>query len=54
VRDTVEAYVWLLRARDGGSPLASQFFMAVRAALSPDDAAQAERRAAMPLPEPAP
>jgi TPR repeat protein len=53
-RDTVEAYVWLLRARTGGSPLASQFFMAVRAALSREDAAAAEARAEAPLPEPAP
>jgi TPR repeat protein len=53
-RDPFEALVWLLRARNGGSPLAGQFFQAVRAALSPAQIADAERRAAAPLPEPAP
>jgi hypothetical protein len=53
-RDVLEAYVCLLRARAGGSPLAMQFFMAVRTALSPEDLALAERRAAEPLPEPVP
>ncbi len=52
-RDPAEAFVWLLRARAGGSPLAGQFFLAVRAALSPEQIAQAERRAAAPLSEPA-
>jgi hypothetical protein len=45
--------VWLLRARAGGSPLAGQFFQAVRAALSSGQIAEAERRAGAPLPEPA-
>jgi len=52
-RDPVEALVWLLRARAGGSPLAGQFFQAVRAALPPEQIAEAERRASAPLPEPA-
>ena len=52
-RNPVEAFVWLLRARAGGSPLAGQFFQAVRAALSPEQIAEAERRAVAPLPEPA-
>ena len=53
-RDPVEAFVWLLRARAGGSPLAGQFFQAVRDALSPAQIADAERRAGALLPEPAP
>jgi hypothetical protein len=53
-RDPVEAFVWLLRARKGGSPLAGQFFQAVRSALTPEHIAGAERRAGAPLPEPAP
>jgi hypothetical protein len=53
-RDPVEAMIWLLRARAGGSPLAGQFFQAVRAALSPAQIAEAERRAATPLPETSP
>jgi TPR repeat protein len=53
-RDPVEALVWLLRARAGGSPLADQFFAAVRGALTPAQIAEAERRAAAPLPEPGP
>jgi TPR repeat protein len=52
-RDPVEAFAWLTRARNGGSPLAAQFFEAVRQALSPEQKAEAERRAALPL-EPAP
>jgi uncharacterized protein len=51
-RDPIEALVWLLRARAGGSALAAQFFQAVRTALAPADVAEAERRAAAPLPEP--
>ena len=50
-RDPVEALVWLLRARAGGSPLAGQFFQAVRSALTPAQIDEAERRAAAPLPE---
>jgi hypothetical protein len=53
-RDSVEALVWLTRAHAGGSPRAGRFFQAVRAALSPGQIAEAERRAAVPLPEPAP
>ena len=52
-RDVVAAMAWLIRARDGGSPLAARFFEAVRGTLSPADLAEAERRAALPL-EPAP
>ncbi len=48
-RDPVEALVWLLRARAGGSPLAGQFFQAVRAALSSAQIAEAERRAGRAL-----
>jgi hypothetical protein len=50
----VEALVWLLRARAGGSALSRQFFDAVRAALSSAQVADAEQRAAAPLPEPTP
>jgi hypothetical protein len=50
-RDPVEAFFWLLRARAGGSPLAGQFFQAVRTALTPEQIADAERRAGAPLPE---
>jgi len=53
-RDPLEACVWLLRAGTGGSPLAGQFFQAVRAVLTPGQIADAERQAAAPLPEPAP
>ena len=52
-RDAVEAFAWLTWARQNGSPLASQFFEAVRQTLSPEQKAEAERRAAAPL-EPAP
>jgi TPR repeat protein len=52
-RDPLAAMTWLLRARAGGSLLAGQFFNTVRAALNADTAAEAERRAALPL-EPAP
>jgi TPR repeat protein len=48
-RDPLAALVWLTRARAGGSPLAAQFFDSVRAALSPAEIAEAERRAALPL-----
>jgi TPR repeat protein len=43
--DAVEAFTWLTRARQGNSPLASQFFEAVRRTLTPDEIAEAERRA---------
>jgi TPR repeat protein len=48
-RDPVAAMEWLLRARNG-SALASQFFEPVRTTLSQDERAEAERRAAAPLP----
>jgi len=51
-RDPVAALTCLIRARAGGSPLATQFFNAARATLSADEIAEAERRAALPL-EPA-
>src|SRR5262249_8971488 len=41
-RDSLDAMTWLLRARAGGSPLANQFFNAVRAGLSAEQAAEAE------------
>jgi TPR repeat protein len=50
-RDPVEAFAWLLRARAGGSALAGQFFQAVRAGLPAEQVAQAEQRAAAPLPQ---
>ena len=53
-RDPVEGFVWLARARAGGSPLAGQFLQAVRSTLSPEQIAQGERHAVIPLPEPAP
>jgi hypothetical protein len=51
-RDGVEAIARLLRARAVGSALAEPFFAPGRSALSPDEIAEAERRAAAPLPEP--
>jgi uncharacterized protein len=51
-RDPVEALVWVTRAAAGGSPLAGQFFQAIRVSLSPVQIAEAEQRAAAPLPEP--
>ena len=51
-RDPIAAYVWLLRAREGGSALAERFLEAARGALSPAEIAAAERAAAEPLPEP--
>ena len=53
-RNPLDAYVWLLRARSGRSPLAAKYLDAARAALSPDEIVEAERRAAAPLPEPPP
>src|SRR5262249_17795413 len=50
-RDPVAALAWLLRAQAGGSALAAPFLAAARAALDADGVAQAEQRAAMPLPE---
>jgi hypothetical protein len=51
-RDGVVALAWLIRARGGGSALAERFLKAARGALSTDEIAEAERRAAAPLPEP--
>lgn len=50
-RDRVAAFAWLLRARAGKSALAERFFDAVRASLSPEEEAAAQRRAAIPLGE---
>jgi TPR repeat protein len=52
-RDPVAALAWLLRAQAGGSALAGPFLGAARAALDADGVAEAERRAAEPLPRPA-
>jgi uncharacterized protein len=52
--DRIEALAWLLRATASHSALAAPFLLPTRAALSPDETAEAERRAATPLPEPAP
>jgi uncharacterized protein len=51
--DGVVALAWLLRASAGGSALAVPFLNNARGALTPDEVAEAERRAATPLPEPA-
>jgi len=48
-KDPIAAMTWLLRARAGGSALATQFFGAARAALGAEQFAEAERRAALPL-----
>ena len=50
-RDRVAALTWLLRARAGGSTLAEPFLKPAHDALSADEIAEAERRAATPLPE---
>ena len=47
------ALAWLLRANAGGSALAARFLTNARGALSADQIAEAERRAAAPLREPA-
>ena len=51
-RDGVAALAWLLRANAGGSALAARFLSNARGALSADQIAEAERRAAAPLPGP--
>jgi TPR repeat protein len=51
-RDPQQALVWLLRATAGKSQLASRFLNATRSVLTVDEIAEAERRAALPLPEP--
>lgn len=49
--DKIAAFAWLLRARAGHSALADRFFEAVRGTLTPEEAAAAQRRAAIPLGE---
>lgn len=49
--DPVEALAWLLRADAGGSALARPFLGSARAGLDASSVAEAERRAAAPLPE---
>lgn len=49
--DPVAALSWLLRARDGGSKLAVNFILAANGMLSPEQRAEAARRAAGPLAE---
>ncbi|MGH6941797.1 tetratricopeptide repeat protein [Hypericibacter sp.] len=53
-RDPIAALAWLLRGQAGGSTLAAPFLGTARAALDADGLAEAQRRAAAPLPEPAP
>jgi uncharacterized protein len=53
-RDGVVALAWLLRASAGGSPLAAPFLNNARGALTSGEIAEAERRAAAPLPRPLP
>jgi len=50
-QDPLTALVWLLRARAGGSALAAKFIPAATAALSGQEQAEAEQRAAEALPE---
>lgn len=45
-RDPLAALSWLLRGRDGGSKLAGNFIPAASEALTPDQRAEAARRAA--------
>jgi hypothetical protein len=52
--DRVTALAWLLRGEAGGSTLAARFLGAARAALSPDEIAEAERWAKQALPGAAP
>lgn len=47
--DPVAALAWLLRAQAGASQLAAHFIPAARRAISDKDAAEAARRAALPL-----
>jgi TPR repeat protein len=53
-RDGVAALAWLLRSSARGSALAAPFLNNARSALTADEISEAERRAAAPLPEPAP
>jgi uncharacterized protein len=47
----VLAAAWLIRARSSGSKLAERYLKAARNNLTADESAEAERRAALPLPE---
>ncbi len=49
--DHVTALAWLLRAVNGGSALAQPFLKPVRDSLAPDQTAESERRARLPLAE---
>lgn len=49
--DRVAALAWLLRSMNGGSALAQPFLTPVRESLTPAEAAEAERRARLPLAE---
>jgi hypothetical protein len=53
-RDPRQALVWLLRAQAGRSQLAARFLTATRGVLDAAEIADAEARAAEPLPEPSP
>ena len=53
-RDPFAAFVWLLRARAGGSALAYPFLRPAEAALPLEEAGRARRAADQPLPEPGP
>jgi TPR repeat protein len=53
-RDPRQALIWLLRAEAGNSQLAARFLAATRAVLTANEIAEAEARAAQPLPEPSP
>jgi TPR repeat protein len=48
-RDPVAALAWLARARIARSKLADRFYDAVRAACTPEQRREAERRAYLPL-----
>jgi TPR repeat protein len=48
-RDAIAAFALLLRARNGGSALATPFFDAVRGTLTPIELEEAEMRATTPL-----
>src|SRR5579863_3154609 len=51
-RDPRQALVWLLRAAAGKSELAPRYVTAARSVLTAAEIADAEQRAAVPLPEP--
>jgi TPR repeat protein len=48
-RDRVAALAWLSRARAARSKLADNFYHPVRSSCSPEERAEAERRASLPL-----